>query len=130
MVKGFKLRLPYIVLTVVLLAVEIFIGAFINDSFVRPFIGDVIVTALLCAMGRIMFPKWNWLPFWAMMFSFGVEFVQILNLDKVLGIEGTVLGTMVGSTFDPNDLVCYSLGVAVFSLIEFILKRKSTEQKL
>ncbi len=127
MVKGFKLRLPYVVLTAVLLAVEVFIGVFVHDDFIRPFVGDVLVTALLCAMGRIVFPKWNWLPFMVMMFSFKVEIVQMLELDQLLGIEGTVLGAIVGSTFDPNDIVCYSVGIAVFSLTEFIIKRKSKE---
>jgi hypothetical protein len=125
LVKGLKLRLPYIVLTVVLLTVEIIIGAFINDDFVRPYVGDVLVTALLCAMGRIAFPKWNWLPFWVMIFSLAVEIVQKIRLDEILGIEDTVFGIMIGSTFDPNDLVCYSVGVAIFSLTEFILKTKN-----
>lgn len=125
MVKGLKLRLPYIVLTFVLLTVEIIIGAFVRDSFIRPYVGDVLVTALLCAMGRIAFPKWNWLPFLVITFSFLVEIVQKIRLDEILGIEDTVFGIMIGSTFDPNDLVCYSVGVAIFSLTEFILKTKN-----
>ncbi len=123
MVKSFKVRLPYIVATAILLGIEVFIGAFVHDDFIRPFVGDVLVTALLCAMGRILLPRWSWLPFIVMIFSFVVEIVQMFKLDELLGIEGTVLGVIVGSTFDPNDLVCYSVGIAVFSSVEFIFKR-------
>lgn len=121
MVTGLKVRLKYIVLTVVLLAVEIIIGVFVHDSFVRPYVGDVLVTVLLCAMGRIVLPKWSWLPFSVMMFSFAVEILQMFRIDEILELQGTVLGIIVGSTFDSADLVCYSVGVAIFSLTEFIL---------
>ena len=125
--KLLKKRLIFLAVFVFLFFVEVLIALYVHDDFIRPFVGDVLVTALLCAMGRIVFPKWNWLPFMVMMFSFKVEIVQMLELDQLLGIEGTVLGAIFGSTFDPNDLVCYSVGIAVFSLTEFIIKRKSKE---
>ena len=43
MVGWFKSRLPYIIAAVVLLIVEILIGLFVHDGFVRPYIGDVLV---------------------------------------------------------------------------------------
>ncbi len=121
--QGLKIRLPYIILTVVLLTVEVLIGAFVHDDFVRPFVGDVLVTALLCAMGRIVFPKWRWLPLSVMLFATVVELSQLLELDRLLGVEGTVIGTAIGSTFDAVDLICYAVGCLAFATCEIGVKR-------
>ncbi len=128
MVKGLKVRLSYIVATVVLLIVEVLIGAFVHDDFVRPYVGDVLVTALLCTMGRIVFPKWRWLPLAVLVFSFAVEAVQLLELDRVLGLEGTVFGIAIGSTFDIADLICYAIGCLAFFVVEVFIKKKTTSK--
>ena len=125
--EGLKIRLPYIVATVVLLGIEVIIGAFVHDDFVRPFVGDVLVTALLCAMGRIVLPKWRWLPLAVLVFSFAVELVQLFQLDRVLGVEGTAIGTAIGSTFDIADLICYAVGCAMFFTCELGVKKIKTK---
>ena len=121
--EGLKIRLPYIVATVVLLTVEVLIGAFVHDDFVRPFVGDALVTALLCATGRIVLPRWRWLPLAVLVFSFAVELVQLFQLDRVLGVEGTAIGTAIGSTFDIADLICYAVGCLLFFACELGIKR-------
>ena len=52
-----KKRLVYLGLTFVLLAVEVLIALFVHDNFIRPYIGDVLVTVLVCAFLRIFIPK-------------------------------------------------------------------------
>ncbi|HIB66328.1 MAG TPA: DUF2809 domain-containing protein, partial [Phycisphaerales bacterium] len=37
----------YLVLTLLLLAVEVYIGLYVRDSFIRPFVGDMLVVVLL-----------------------------------------------------------------------------------
>ena len=37
----------YFYLTVVLFLIEVFIALFINDQFIRPFVGDVLVVILI-----------------------------------------------------------------------------------
>ncbi len=125
--KGFKIRLPYIVATVVLLGIEALIGAFVHDDFVRPFVGDVLVTVLLCAMGRIVLPRWRWLPLVVMLFAAAVELSQLLELDRILGVEGTAIGTAIGSTFDIADLICYAVGCVIFFICELGIKRLNTK---
>lgn len=125
--KGFKIRLPYIVATVALLGIEVIIGAFVHDNFVRPFVGDVLVTVLLCAMGRIVLPRWRWLPLVVMLFAAVVELSQLIELDRILGVEGTAIGTAIGSTFDIADLICYAVGCVLFFVCELVIKRLNTK---
>lgn len=125
--EGLKIRLPYIVATVVLLTVEVLIGAFVHDDFVRPFVGDVLVTALLCTMGRIVLPRWRWLPLVVMLFATVVELSQLIELDRILGVEGTAIGTAIGSTFDIADLICYAVGCVMFFICELGIKRLNTK---
>ena len=127
MKEGLKIRLPYIVATAVLLTVEVLIGAFVHDDFVRPFVGDVLVTALLCAMGRIVLPRWRWLPLAVLLFAAAVELSQLLELDRILGVEGTAIGTAIGSTFDIADLICYAVGCAMFFTCELGVKKIKTK---
>lgn len=121
--EGLKIRLPYIVATVVLLGIEVIIGAYVHDDFVRPFVGDALVTALLCAVGRIVLPRWRWLPLAVLLFAVAVELSQLIELDRILGVEGTAIGTAIGSTFDIADLICYAVGCVIFFTCEMALKR-------
>ena len=121
--EGLKIRLPYIVATVVLLGIEVIIGAYVHDDFVRPFVGDVLVTALLCAMGRIVLPRWRWLPLAVLLFATVVELSQLIELDRILVAEGTAIGAAIGSTFDIADLICYAVGCVIFFTCEMALKR-------
>lgn len=115
-----KRRLPYLLAFVVVLLLEIIIALFVRDRFVRPYIGDVLVTVLLCCFVRIVTPKKpKWLAVWVLLFSFAVEGLQGLDIAGRLGLDGTWLGILVGSTFDPADLVCYSAGCLLFFLAEW-----------
>ena len=124
MVGFFKRRLPYLIATVLLLVVEIFIGVFVHDNFVRPYIGDVLVTVLLCTFGQMIFLKCRFIPIVVFLFSVVVELCQLIELDRILGIEGSVLGIVVGSTFDVADIVCYAVGCIVFFTVQYFIKNK------
>ena len=112
-------RIPYIIASAVLLAAEILIGLFVHDRFVRPYFGDVLVTALLCCLVRIAVPeKWKSLALWVFLFSVFVEFTQLWGLSKWLGVDGTLLGVILGSSFSYMDILCYFCGCLAFFLIE------------
>lgn len=124
-----KRRIPYIIAAAVLLGVEIIIGIFVHDSFIRPYVGDVLVTTLLCCMARCVFPdKPKLLALWVFIFSAGVELLQLAGLDEILGLEGTVAGIILGSTFDIKDIFCYLCGCIIFFAVEHIIA-KSTCRK-
>ena len=49
-------RLTYFLIFCGLLATEIVIALFVNDAFVRPYVGDMLVTLLLCCLCRVIIP--------------------------------------------------------------------------
>lgn len=111
-----KKRLPYLIGFMVLLGVEIIIGAFVRDDFVRPYVGDMLVTVLLCCLGRIVFPdRFPWLPTAVFLFAVAVECAQLIEIPV---LEGTVWSIMLGSTFDIADIMCYGIGCAAFAVVD------------
>ena len=120
-----KKRLPYIVATVILLLTEIFIGAFVRDDIIRPYIGDVLVTALLCVLVRSVYikpiPK-LWL--WVFAFSIFVEVTQYFHLANLLGIQNRLIRIIMGGSFSFIDIVCYFVGCLAFFAVEKLIKNK------
>lgn len=116
-----KKRLPYLISFLVLLGIEIYIGACVHDATVRPYVGDVLVTILLCCMGRILFPEGlPWLPTAVFAFAVVVECIQLI---RIPALEGTIWGIILGSTFDWTDLVCYGIGCLCFAAAEGAARR-------
>lgn len=116
-----KKRIPYIVSFCMLLMVEILIGAFVRDEFIRPYVGDVLVTVLLCCLFRSLKPEGvPWLPVWVLLFSSLVECAQLIEIPA---LDGTLWGVILGSTFDIADLFCYAIGCALFAGVEKCIRR-------
>ena len=117
-----KRRLPYIIAFAVILILEILIGLYVRDSFIRPYGGDILVTALLCCLSRAVLPKLSpALP--VFIFAAFVEFTQWLGLAKLLGVEGTLIGVIIGSSFSWLDVVCYGVGCLAFAAVEWAVLR-------
>ena len=118
-----KKRTVYLLCFILLLAIEVFIGAFVRDNFVRPYVGDVLVTALLCCLVRVFRPEGlYWLPAGVFAFAAAVECVQLVKIPE---LEGTLLGIILGSTFDWRDICCYASGCLIFAAGEGLFKNKS-----
>lgn len=123
-----KRRFVYLLAFLVLLLTEILIGAFVRDAFIRPYLGDVLVTVLLCCLVRIFLPEGLLLPAWVFLAAAAIECVQLLGLPARLRLENTVLEIALGSTFDWKDVVCYAAGCIAFAAAErfYIRKERST----
>ena len=120
-----KKRMVYLAAFLILLAVEICIGLFVHDAFIRPYVGDVLVTVLLCVLVRTLWPEgMKLLPVWVFLVAAAVEFAQLLGLAKLLGLEDTVVGVIMGATFDWKDILCYGIGCGIFGAVECLLDRK------
>lgn len=115
-----KLRLTCIVGFFVLLCVEIFIGLFVHDGFIRPYFGDVLITLLLCFLFRAVIPKGvEFLPLFVFVFSVFVELAQYFELVKLLRLENNkLLSTIIGTSFSFIDIICYAVGCIAFVIIE------------
>ena len=115
-----KRRVMYALMLIVLLGVEVGIALFVHDDFVRPYIGDVLVTVLLCCLCRVVLPEGvPALPLYVFVFAALVEAAQYVDVVKLLGWENNAfLSTIIGRTFSWADILCYGVGCLVFWMIE------------
>jgi Protein of unknown function (DUF2809) len=121
-----KFDWKYFVAFISIFLVEVLIAVVFKDSFIRPFFGDLLVVILLYCFVRTFF-KLNMknAVIGVLVFAFMVEFAQYFKLVEVLGLEGNRLARIViGSTFDPFDLLAYTLGAIAVVLIEKYRKKR------
>ena len=124
-------RLIYGISAAVILLIEIFIALFVNDRFIRPYGGDILVAALLCCMVRIVFPKKpKLLSLYIFIFSVLVETAQYFDIVSLLGLSHiSFFRILIGTSFSFIDILCYGLGCVAFAAIEGIFKRKTACQR-
>lgn len=117
-----KKRLFYLIATVLLLMTEVLIALFVHDRFIRPYVGDVLVVIVIYTFLRIFFPERpRLLPLYVFLFAAGVELLQYFEVVKVLGLEeNPFLRTLIGTTFDWKDIVCYGIGTVFTGVWELI----------
>ena len=123
-----KQRLVYLAAFGLLLTAEICIGRFCPPGFVRNYVGDILVTVLLCCLCRVIWPRFSpVLPVLAL--SWSVESLQALKLTERLHLQGTVVATALGSTFDWMDLLCYGAGCLLFAAVDLIWRKQYGKRK-
>ena len=108
----------YAICFVVILVVEIIIGIYVRDSFVRPYMGDALVVVLIYCFIRIF------IPLYVLAFACFIEILQYFQLVDVLGISNRILRIALGSTFDLKDMVSYAGGYVFILLAEYFLDKK------
>ena len=110
-----KFSPSYLALTLLLFAVEFFIGLYVRDSFIRPFVGDMLVVILLYCFLRTFWSDSGMRPIVLVcVWAFLVEFSQYFDPVGALGLEGNrVISTLWGRTFSWLDLLAYLAGSAV-----------------
>lgn len=117
-----KKRWIYALSALVLLLVEIVIGAFVHDAFLRPYGGDILVIMLLAALYRTVFPE---KPRHIGLYMIGAgvlaELLQAFDFCGRMGLSGTVFAVLLGTSFSWIDLLCYLAGGIAFDLSEELL---------
>lgn len=110
-----KKRIIYIVLTIILLAIEVLIALFVQDHFIRPYVGDVLVIMVLYTFVRIFAPEGiKALPLYLFGFAALVELAQYFRIVERLGLENNrFFSVLIGSVFDVKDIVCYAVGAVL-----------------
>jgi hypothetical protein len=117
--QNVRTRLAFLVVAVLILAVEIYIAVCVNGGFVRHYLGDVLAVILLYVLARAIFsvtPSNLALKIFA--FAVALELVQYFGAVQILGIESKILKVMIGGTFDLTDLLCYAVGCVLASAYE------------
>ena len=118
--QSVRTRLAFLVVAVLILAVEICIAVCVNGGFVRHYLGDVLAVILLYAFVRAIFsvtPSNLALKIFA--FAAALELVQYFGVVQILGVENKILKVIIGGTFDLTDLLCYAAGCIInYMLLE------------
>lgn len=109
-----------------LFGIELGIGFFVHDRWIRPFLGDVLVVILLYCTLRAFFRISTGLAAGLVLaFAFCVETLQYLKIVDILGLQGyTWARIVIGTTFAWSDLLAYTLGVVLVLVIELARGRK------
>ena len=115
-----KLNKTYITPTILLFIIEILIAVFFKTGFVRHTFGDFLVVILLFCFVKSFIPiKPIYLAVGVLAFSFFIEFLQLFNVLKFLGLEQNSLANIIlGSTFHLSDLLAYTLGTVTILIID------------
>ena len=118
-----KIIILYIIATLVLLSIEVLIALFVHDSFIRPYVGDMLVVIVIYTFIRIWIPeRCRLLPLYVFLFAVLVEVLQYFNIVDVLGLSGSrFFSVLIGGTFDWKDIACYGAGCVVLVIYEVVL---------
>lgn len=128
-----KKRFHNFLLFIFLLAIEVLIALYVHDTFVRPYLGDVLVVVVLYFFVRIWLPESpaqsGWLPGIIFLFAAAVEALQYFHLVEILGVENNpFLRTVLGATFDIKDIVCYGAGCVLLWICERTFCKRKGER--
>jgi hypothetical protein len=118
----------YFLLSLLLFAAEIFIGARMHDAIIRPYGGDFLVVILLYCLVRSCtnFPI---VPaaLSVLVFSYIVETLQYFHFADALGFtRPSLMRILLGTYFTWTDILSYTLGIALVLALEFLFKKPST----
>lgn len=120
-----RLHKRYLAAFFLLLATEIFIALFVHDKIFRPYVGDILVVILLYALVRSFSGRIRFLPASLFLFAALVEFAQYFRLADRLNLRGNrVLSTILGTSFDWKDILCYLAGALLLALWETLADGK------
>ena len=82
----FRLHKGYLLSTIVLFLVEVYIGAYLHDDYIRPYIGDYLVVILIYCFVKSFFDVNPYrTATGVLLFSYLIEFLQYLKLVKTFG---------------------------------------------
>lgn len=98
--------------SVLLFLIELYIALYIDDGFIRPYVGDILVVILIYAVVRA-FVKVAILPaaVGVLVFSFWIEILQYFKIVEILGLDSSPIArTVIGTTFSWKDILAYTVG--------------------
>ena len=118
-------RIAYGIAAAILLITEVLIALYVHDSFIRPYIGDVLVVIVIYTFIRIFIPeRYRLLPLWVFLFAVGVEMLQFVHIVELLGLkDNRFFSLLVGSVFDIKDIICYAAGCLLLGGYELFIRK-------
>lgn len=117
----FRFDKKYFLYFLGLLIVEVLIALFIKNEFIRSSVGDVLVVILIYCFIQAFFAVDKKKTIIGVgIFALLVEISQAFKLVEKLNLqESKFFTTVLGTTFDLNDIWAYLAGCAVVWMLEF-----------
>lgn len=108
-----KFNKTYFLLTVLLFAIEVCIALFVRDSFVRPYLGDVLVVILIyCFIKSFLNVPVIKTATAVLLFAFCIETLQYFLIVEKLNLQHNNLAkTVIGTSFAWEDIWAYIVGI-------------------
>jgi Protein of unknown function (DUF2809) len=116
----------YFLLTIILFVIEIIIGKYVDDNFIRPYIGDMLVVILIyCFLKSFLATKIIPTAIAVLLFSYLIEMLQYFKIVNLLGLQQNKLASIIiGTSFSWIDILMYSIGIGLVVVIEILRKEK------
>ncbi|MXV15679.1 DUF2809 domain-containing protein [Hufsiella ginkgonis] len=110
----------YFAIAVLLFLCEVYIAAFVNDTFIRPVFGDYLVVILVyCFIKSFFNMPVHVTALGTLLFSYLMEWFQYIHLNRVLGLENSKWAhLLMGSFFQWADIIAYTAGILTVVLVE------------
>ena len=120
------LRSRYLLALALLLVVETALALFVHDRIVRPHVGDTLAVMLVdCGLRGVTPLRVGPAVTTALAIAAGIEVGQWFGLVDRLGLGGyPVARVILGTGFDPRDLLAYTLGGAIILVTEAVRQRR------
>ncbi|MDN3585156.1 DUF2809 domain-containing protein [Pedobacter aquatilis] len=108
-------NLKFLLIFFAIFIIEVLIAKYVDDAYIRPFGGDVLVVVLMYAFLRIFLKTNNKrLALGVLIFSFVIEFLQLVHYVDWLGLQDNKLWSIVlGTYFSVYDLLAYFVGYLI-----------------
>jgi glycopeptide antibiotics resistance protein len=126
----FQFNRNYLLLTLLLFSIEMGIALFVHDSFIRPYIGDVLVVILMyCFVKSFLKVSVSKATIAVLLFAFGIEMLQYLAIVEKLGLQNNRLArTVIGTSFSWEDILAYLAGIVIVIVYERFVSNKKVLQ--
>lgn len=118
-----KYRKGYLLVSLALFLLLLFIAIFVRDQYIRPIGGDFLVVIFLYTLVRsfVNLSK-MWSATCVLLFAYLVEIAQYYKIVDHLGLTGNRFAEIViGTTFSWEDMVAYTVGVVCVYLVDVVV---------
>jgi len=122
-----KFNSRYFALALLILVVEILIAIYVHDSFIRPYIGDLLVVIFIyCFLKSFVSLSTSKAALYVLLFSYFVEALQYFRIVQHLGFQRNDLARIIiGTSFDWKDILMYTIGIVTVVIIESVFSSEN-----
>jgi hypothetical protein len=115
-------RRGYALAALLLFVVELAIALWLDDRLIRPYIGDSLAVVLVyCVLRSVMTFSVRSAVLAALTIAVTIETAQLYQVIGSIGLADSMLARiLLGTSFDPRDLLAYLLGAVLTIILETV----------